>query len=384
MAVQVMIPKEGTMENCLIVKWNYKVGDKVNIGDLICEVETDKSVFDLESPGTGTILEIFNGDGSEVPLLTTIAIVGEPGEDYSGLIPKGKYHEAAGGKVLSSPRARRLSGEKNVPLSMLNGSGPKGSIVEKDVLKWLSENQPLIPAALDDYTEIPVKGIRKIAAERMLSSVLTTAQYTLITSADAEKLLECRSRFKNSSTGMGIREITINDMLLYAVSRALVEFKELNCHFVNDKILQFNSVNLAFAVDTPKGLIVPVIKKAETMSLKEISAEAERLSGLCRNGKIASEDISGGTFTVSNLGSLGIDTFTPILNPPQVAILGIGRINLKPVSCDGQVCFKNHIELSLTINHQIVDGAPGARFLRLLSEYILNIDLQLNGKLEQY
>lgn len=418
MAISVMIPKEGSVENCTITKWNYKVGDKVNTGDIICEVETNKSAFDLESPGDGTILEILYGENTEVPVLTTIAIIGQPGEDYSELLPVNrkqpekqkvensnseiagetayisKYEKEKGcfgGKVLASPRARRLSSEKGVPLFAIKGSGPEGSIVEKDVLRWIAENRPVTstqgveenglydicphPETMDRHIEIPVKGLRKVTAERMLSSLLTTAQYTLTTAVDAERLLEYRCKLKNSPDNLGMKEVTIGDMLLYTVSKTLANFRELNCHYINNRILQFDNINLAFAVDTPRGLVVPVIKKAEKLSLKEISMKAKRLRDLCMNGKIPIEDITGGTFTLSNMGPLGIDAFTPVLNPPQVAILGVGRISLRPVSIDGQVCFKNCIQLSLTLDHQVVDGARGAGFLKLLSDYLSNIDM---------
>jgi len=424
-----MVPKEGSIESCVLTRWIYKAGDKVDEGDLLCEVETDKSTFDLEAPGAGTLLEIFYGDGSEVPVLTTVAVIGDPGEDYSALLPKkkpAKNTAAAESKVsvkipvepfpsrsgFSSPRARMLAREKSVPISILKGSGPDGAVVEKDVRQWLSANQPLTPAAAeiagklgvnppqygtgiggrvttgdlkrsvavstrsdDEYIEIPISGIRKVTAEKMFVSVSTTAQYTLAANADAEKLLECRARFKASPMDLGMRDINITDMLLFATSRALSSYKELNCHFLGDEIRQFNCVHLAIAVETPKGLIVPVIREADRLAVKEISAEARRLAALCRDGKIQASDITGGTFTLTNLGAMGINMFTPILNIPQVAILGVGGIDLKPININGQVAFKNRIGLSLTVNHQVVDGFPAARFLRLLSDYIANIDL---------
>jgi pyruvate dehydrogenase E2 component (dihydrolipoamide acetyltransferase) len=200
---------------------------------------------------------------------------------------------------------------------------------------------------------------------------------TLNSSADARALQDYRKRLKNSPEALGLNGVTINDLILFAVSRALPRHPDLNALFTGDAIHQHSSVHLGFAVDTPRGLIVPVIRGADSLSLKRIAAESKRLVAAVQDGTVKPDDLSGGTFTVTNLGSLGIDTFTPILNPPQVAILGVGGIHLKPVEAGGEVKFIPHISLSLTINHQVVDGAPGARFLQTLSQHIAQIDVLL-------
>ncbi|MBL8130677.1 MAG: 2-oxo acid dehydrogenase subunit E2 [Anaerolineae bacterium] len=331
-------------------------------------------------------------------------------------------------RVGISPRARHLAERKGMPTTGLAGSGPGGRIIERDVQAALEAQprmtplarsmvasgdfvapptgsgaggrittrdlqpaapapaaQPLTSAApasaaapVEDLVEVlPVRGTRKIIAERMLASMQTTAQLTLDMPADARALQEYRKQLKASSEALGLQKVTINDLVLLAVSRTLPQFPDLNALFTGDSIAQHRSVHLGFAVDTPRGLIVPVIRHADRLSLKEISREARRLADACQNGKITPDELSGGTFTVTNLGSLGVEHFTPILNPPQVAILGVGSIHLKPVEDGEGVAFVPHIALSLTINHQVVDGAPGARFLQALSRNLSQIHLLL-------
>jgi pyruvate dehydrogenase E2 component (dihydrolipoamide acetyltransferase) len=231
-------------------------------------------------------------------------------------------------------------------------------------------------------TEVPVKGVRKIIAERMLASLAGSAQYTLQAWANAEVLTAYRQRLKASDESLGLRGITIGDMVNYAAARTLAGHPEANAHFAEGRILQFARVHLGFAVDTPRGLLVPVIRNADSLSLKRLAAEGARLAQACQEGTVSPEALSGGTFTVSNLGALGIEFFTPVLNPPQVAILGVGGIQLRPVqdpAAAGGVAFKPHLALSLTANHQVLDGAPAARFLAELARNIENIGLLLAG-----
>ena len=439
MAVPIIIPKEGqSMETCRIVKWHKKKGDTVSQGDILCEVETDKAAIDIEAPAGGIVLDIFFEDDTEAPLLTPIAAIGKLGEEYESLRPHilddsgpvtsgkvgsgnlqpGRETDTGTGipdgkrRVGMSPRAKRLAKQKSVPLSALTGTGPEGHIVEQDVLRWLSQNmgpttdsnmkdrgsvfktddiffKPEKPspeiegtyyyAPEGDFSDITVKGKRKVIAEKMLNSLQQTAQITLNASGEASELVELRKRFKESPEGDGLRDITINDIILYSAARALIKYKELNSHFLGDKIRIFQSVHLGLAVDTSGGLIVPVIKNAHLKSLKELSEEAKRLIDKCRKNKIGLGDLKGGTFTVTNLGQFGIDTFTPILNPPEVGVLGVGNITLKPVQSGGDVKFVPHIGFSLTINHQAVDGTLGARFLQAVTEEIKKILRQENN-----
>jgi pyruvate dehydrogenase E2 component (dihydrolipoamide acetyltransferase) len=211
----------------------------------------------------------------------------------------------------------------------------------------------------------------------MWQSLQESAQLTLNASADASALLAYRKRLKASDESMGLQKVTINDLILLAVSRTLPEFPEVNALFTDNTISKYKNVHLAVAVDTLRGLVVPVIRNAQALSLKQISVEAKRLATGAMDGAVSPDELTGGTFTVTNLGSLGIESFTPILNPPQVGILGVGNINLKPIDVAGEVEFVPHINLSLTINHQVVDGAPAARFLQTLSRRLAELELLL-------
>jgi pyruvate dehydrogenase E2 component (dihydrolipoamide acetyltransferase) len=331
-----------------------------------------------------------------------------------------------------SPRARSLAARKEVDLSNIVGTGPGGRIIERDVQAALESQPRLTPVARsmvesgeyvapdrgsgtggrvtkrdllpatpaepaiepapvgathasplpaaslpDEIETIPLKGMRKVIATRMLESMQTTAQLTLNTSADARAVLAYRERLKNSAEALGLQKVTVNDLILFVTARTLLQFPELNALFQGDSIARYKQVHLGFAVDTPRGLIVPVIRGAHMLSLRDLSAEAKRLGAACLNSTIKPDEISGGTFTVTNLGSLGIESFTPILNPPQVAILGVSAIVLKPVELDGKIQLVKHIGLSLTINHQVVDGAPAARFLQALTQNIAGLELML-------
>lgn len=355
---------------------------------------------------------------------------GEQGQTAS--ITDGQF--ANGTVVGISPRARNLAASKGVSLDGLAGSGPGGRIIERDVQAALEHQSKLTPlaksmVAAGDYTApsrgtgikgrvttrdliladteqpspptpphsrsgevrktesppkfkdevqiIPMKGVRKLIAARMLQSMQTTAQLTMHTSADAQALQTYRARLKNSPEALGLRGVTINDLVLFAVARTLTLFPDLNALLKDDAIHQYKHVHLGFAVDTARGLVVPVVRNANQITLKQLADETARLGTAVQAGRVSPDELEGGTFTVTNLGGLGIEHFTPILNPPQVAILGVGNINLKAVEVDGEVQFIPHIGLSLTVDHQAVDGAPGARFLKALVENLAAFDLLL-------
>lgn len=327
-----------------------------------------------------------------------------------------------------SPRARHLAERKSLDMAGVGGSGPGGRVIERDVEAALVARPKISPVAQakladGDFTApqrgsgpggrimaedlvargelrvaseapaapqstqpaprsagavetIPLRGIRKVIAERMLASVQTTAQLTLNSSADARALKALRARLKASPEALGLQRVTINDLVLFATARTLADYPEINALFLGDAVERHSAVHLGVAVDTPRGLMVPVIPNADQLSLKAISVEAKRVADACLTNKITPDELGGGTFTVTNLGAFGIENFTPVLNLPQVAILGVGNIQLKPVEDKtGAVAFVPHIGLSLTINHQVVDGAPAARFLQSLSQNLANIDL---------
>lgn len=444
MANAVIMPRQSQEAvTCLISEWHKQVGDVVAAGDILCEIETDKAIFEIQAPTNGKVLAIFFEEGQEVPVLETIAMIGDEGEDISSFRPrtgavslnKIAVHEpptvetgierkvstfnpqATPSRPRSvqrripeditaiSPRAARLAASHGIQWINLTGTGPQGRIIERDIQNVSSKQlqqqdsivvyKPIVPNAAGiessgypsasaltnrpqhtvrggTFNVIPIKGIRKLIAERMLRSLQTAAQLTLNRSVEITELLDYRESLKSLPDPHGLNEITLNDLVLYAVARTLPQFPELNAIFTGDMILQYRKAHLGFAVDTPRGLMVPVIRNANTLSLKELSTEAKRLRAACLEGHVAAESLNGGTFTVTNLGGLGIESFTPILNVPQVAILGIGNVNLRPVQESDEVLFKPHLGLSLTINHQGIDGAPAARFLQTLSQALAN------------
>jgi len=435
-AEQVILPKQGqSVETCLILSWKKREGDPIREGETLVEVETDKAAFEVPSTAGGTVLKLLRAEGEDVPVLAALAVVGQPGEDISGLLSPQPRAEtgvagprvaaagannasaaaagapglaaasAVGSRPRISPRARRLAQNNGLDgagvlaaLASGRGSGPGGRILEQDVRAALNAPPGIRPGAAapsaaattlsmnpgerppdwaGPVTETPVKGVRKLIAERMLASLQSSAQYTLHASADGEALLALRRRLKDSPEELGLGGITINDLVNYAVSRVLLRFAELNALFDGAVLSRFERVHLGVAVDTPRGLMVPVVRDAGRLSLRSLAAETARLQRACLGGTVTPEELSGGTFTVTNLGPMGIEGFTPVLNPPQVAILGVGGMQLRPVQTDAGVAFRQHLSLSLTANHQVVDGAPAARFLRALGGALERFELLL-------
>jgi len=277
--------------------------------------------------------------------------------------------------------AAKAAGPLTVPEQ---GTGIGGRINTADIASP-AHVSPSSFSAEGAITETPIKGIRKVIADRMLKSLAENAQFTLNTSASAVNLLKIRSGIKSLgalAVEHGLSKITVNDLILFAVSRTLVRFPFMNAHKTGETIKTFERVHLGVAVDTARGLLVPVIRNANLLSLTQISSEAKRLAAACQNGNVKPDELSGSTFTVTNLGSLGITSFTPILNAPEVAILGVCNIEMKPVAqamTEQQlpVIFEPHIGFSLTINHQVVDGAPAAKFLKELVDTVAQIDILL-------
>ena len=441
MATIVVMPQLGnSVESCIIVEWMIAEGDTVAVDQTLASIETDKSTMEVPSTAAGTVLKLLWEEGDEVPVKDPLIIVGEPGEDISGLVPGADAApaEAAPAEQASapeqaaapafateratgavSPRARALAASRGVDASAISeGSGPHGRVIERDVAAAIAAGPVLTSAARAagvsategtgiggrvsvadagrtpeaapaaavaapagaDYpgasTSAPLKGVRKVVAKRMMESLTTTAQLTLNTTANAAGILAMRKKVKNADPALGLGKITLNDLVCFAVSRTLPKYPVFNAHLEDGVLTQFEQVHLGFACDTPRGLLVPVIRSAQALGLKAFSDEAKRLAGGAIDGTIAPDFLSGGTFTVSNIGSFGIETFTPVINLPQTAILGVGAITPRPtVAADGTIGVEQRLNLSLTIDHQVIDGADGARFLRDLVAAIENIDV---------
>lgn len=441
MATAVVLPKQGnSVESCLIMAWKKQVGESVQKGELLVEVETDKAIVQIDSPETGLLLAAFFEVGDDVPVMTNIAVVGEEGDDVEAFrpdVPEKKAPSAqtpppssqsavpqpapkpqptatlaTDAEVFISPRARLLADQHGVNIHTVTPTGPEGRIIERDIQAMVDATPHLTPAARAKAAQdnvsvpnngtgiggrvtthdlhptphisgeaqaetIPLRGVRKTIADNMRSSLQNTAQVTMHADVDARALLDYRKRLKHSDEASGLRKISVNDLLLFAVSRVLLDFPNVNATLVDKTITRYQAVHLGFAVDTPRGLLVPVIHNAHQLSLHALATESSRLVHAVEDGTIAADEMQGGTFTVSNLGALGIQRFTPIINPPQLAILGIGTIELKPIQINDAVEFIPHMGLSLTIDHQIIDGAPGARFLHALSRAIADFEVVL-------
>ena len=420
MAVPVRAPLAQPGETRTIIAWTKEIGDPVSAGEPICEVETDKATVEIESQADGVLVAKLFDVGAEIPEDGPIAMVGDPDEIGAAEIGTADAaaepgdaappepavppepaappapQPAAPRRLAVSPRARKRAAELSVTLAGLTGTGPGGRIIERDVLAAGPAAQPAAPApALAAAPEpaapdpaapepaaadqvIPVRGARRLVAERMHASLRDTAQLTMTSYADATRLLQLRAAFKTADPQFEMSGVTLNDLLLFAVARTLTEHPEINATCRDGEsgleIVRSAAVHLAFAVDTPRVLMVPVIRDAAGLRVRELSRSAADLAERCREGSITPADLSGGTFTVSNLGSFGVESFTPILNPPQAAILGVGAVSWRPI---GEQAVQQQIALSLTIDHRLIDGAPAARFLQTLCARIAELDVLL-------
>jgi pyruvate dehydrogenase E2 component (dihydrolipoamide acetyltransferase) len=385
MATAVELPQLGnTVEECLITRWVKRAGDSVSPGDIVAEIETDKTTFEITAPVAGTVLATFFDEGALVKVFTNLFVIGAPGESVAAFDPRSgepsggeqpgaapsekrrvddslprRSAEREGGPF--SPRARRFAAQHDFHPASVAGSGPGGRVLERDVRR-----------AYESASKAPApSNLRATIARRMRESLASTAQYTLNASAGAAGLVALRARLKSAATSS---HININDLVTFCVVRALVDAPDVNAELIDGRIVKHAEVNIGFAVDTPRGLLAPVVRNAQALSVSDLALRMKELATKATDGTIAPDDLSGGTFTISNLGGLGIESFTPLINAPQVAILGVGAIQLKAVRVNGKVEFVDSIGLSLTCDHQAIDGAPGARFLKTLKDKIESVE----------
>jgi len=395
-AQAVIMPKAGiTVESCIIGEWLKQVGDDIKVGDILFTYETDKASFECESTAEGKLLAIFFEEGEEVPCLDPVCAVGPEGEPTDclkpGAAPIVAVEEAApvveaaapaaeaaapvkGAPV--SPRAAKLAAAYNVDASLATGTGAGGRITEKDVQALIDSGVKCCTAAApvveNEYEDVKFSGIRRAISKSMTTSLHTMAQLTHNTSFDATAILAYRKQLK--AMGGEYAGITLGDIVLYAVSRTLLNHPDLNANMLDDNsIRHFKHVNLGVAVDTPRGLMVPTIFAADTMSLLEISKAVKELAAQCRDGAISPDKLSGGSFTVSNLGNMGVESFTPVINPPQTGILGVcGTTDRVRKAADGGLEIYPAMGLSLTYDHRAVDGTPAAKFQKELGTNLEN------------
>ena len=428
MAKFLVMPKLGlTMTEGNIANWRKAEGDSVAMGEIIFDVETDKITKEFESPGEGVIRKILVAEGT-VEVLKPIAIIGKADEDISALLAEAEkagdspaaakpvaeapkltaapIQPAAGGRVKASARTKKIAAELNIDISQVPGTGPDGAITEKDVTAFaenaktaapkMSPTAGVIAAGLGidpgqinkdgrimkadvlqykqqaDFlkfadpqdTTKPMSAMRKIIASRMSASQETSATVNYNQRVDTTAMKQLREELKSTA------KITYTDILVKILARALLEFPLLNSSIVGTDIVTRNYVNIGVAVALPDGLIVPVVKFANKKDLGAISSEIKALAEKARTNELETDEITGGTFTITNIGMFGMESFTPIINQPEVAILGINTIIDTPMVVDGQVVIKPMMNLSLTADHRVVDGSVAAAFVARLKELI--------------
>ena len=441
------MPKQGqSVESCIVTEFKKKVGDKVAVGDVLFSYETDKASFDEESKVEGTVLACFFKNNDEIPCLTNVMVIGNPGESFAEFAPSGAAPEAApaaeapkaeaapaaeakaaetpvsAGPVVAgapvSPRARKLAAEKCVDTAQVAGTGPHGRIIERDVvaaegapksglakamaaaggmeapaqgsgvagmvkgsdLKVWKPMHTDIAGEGEEFTVEKMSNMRKIIAKSMYNSLQNTAQLTHMLGADARKIQALRKKAKKAlEEGKIDANITINDFVCFAVIKALKKFPKVNSHCLGDAMRLFKPVNLGCAVDTERGLMVPAILHADDLNIIGLSKSLKKAADDCKKGSINPDLLSSeaASFTVSNLGGFGVEWFTPVINVPQSAILGVGTIVARPKDLgNGVYAFVPYLGLSLTYDHRALDGGEATRFLKQVADEIENLEVE--------
>ena len=394
MATEVILPRLGQgMESGTIVRWLKSEGEPVEKGEPLFELDTDKVTQEVESDFAGVLLKIVLPSG-EAPVGQTIAFIGEQGEEVpaepagagsaSGKPqpaetrkppePRASASASAeaqtnGGRIKASPLARRIARERGVDLASLSGTGPDGRIVAEDVERGgaAAPARPAAQAAPSAEAEsVPLTSIRKTIARR-LTAAWEAPVFQLTVSADMTRANELVARARELNPGV---RVTVTDLLAKICAQALMRHRDVNVQFADDALLRFPTANVGIAVAAPAGLVVPVVRGVERLSLAELAAARAEVVGRAREGKLTSQDLEDGTFTISNLGMYGIEQFVAVLNPPQAAILAVGATLDTPVARGGAVAVRPMLTMTLTVDHRAVDGAAGADFLRTVKQFV--------------
>ncbi|WP_419887248.1 dihydrolipoamide acetyltransferase family protein [Neobacillus niacini] len=405
MAVKIEMPKLSlTMSEGTVLHWMKKVGDPVKKGDAIVEVSSDKEVCELDAPEDGVLLDVTAKEGESVACHTVLAYIGQPAETVqvketsSEAANNGNHIEAArdsnpssrtitsspSEKVKISPVARKMATEAGLDIQSIVGTGPNGRISKEDIEKAIQEagnreekrETPVLESAIKEAVSVensekrPVIGMRKVIAKRMQESLQQSAQLTHHMKADITELLSLKKKTALLVEKQHNTKYTLTDFIARAVVLSLQEHKQMNSAFIEEEIHIYNHIHLGIAAEVENGLVVPVVSHADSKSLVELSQSIKELSQLAKTKQLKSNQMRGSTFTISNLGSYGIEYFTPILNTPETGILGVGAAQETPVFVGDQVQKRILLPLSLTFNHQVLDGAPAAQFLQTLKNYL--------------
>ena len=404
MAVEVVMPKFGlTMTEGTIQQWFKSEGDAIKTGEALFEVETEKVLYEVEAAADGTVAKLLYAVEAVVGVGLPIAIIAEAGEDIAEIAAQ--YADAAAapaapaatatepvpvaasaappvpkekrGRVPVTPAARKLAKEHSIDLALMTGTGPRGRITREDVQKIIDSGGQVAPSAAAPAAaeDIPLRGMRKVIAERMHQSLQGSAQLTITTEVDVTQLIDRRQEVRQDFNA------TYTDFIVQACAHALKQHPRMNASLEGNTIHLNNHIHVGLAVALDEGLIVPVVRDTDKKSLRDIAEEAKTLAEKARASQLKLEEVSGGTFTVSNLGMYGVDSFTPIINAPQSGILGVGRIVEKPVIYRGEVTRRSMLVLSLTFDHRVIDGAPAGAFLRTVADLLAHGNrISLDGR----
>ncbi|MDG1714255.1 pyruvate dehydrogenase complex dihydrolipoamide acetyltransferase [Lacinutrix sp.] len=401
-----------TMVEGTVATWLKKTGDTVEEGDILAEIETDKATMEFESFQSGTLLYVGLEEGDSAKVDSLLAIIGPAGTDVSSIAKNFKMEGAStkkevapkldtpkvetkpeapkqqaqtsvsnsdstsnsSGRLFVSPLAKKMAEEKGIQLNQVKGSGENGRIVKRDIENFIPfttatvSTAKFVPTGQEDYDEVPNSNMRKAIAKNLAKSKFTAPHYYLNVEFDMENAIAFRAQY-NSIPDV---KISYNDMIIKACALALREHPQVNSQWFDDRMQLNNHVHIGVAVAVPDGLLVPVVKFANEQSLPQIGAAVREYAGKARNKKLSLDEMEGSTFTISNLGMFGIESFTSIINQPNSAILSVGAIIEKPVVKNGQVVAGNTMKLTLACDHRTVDGATGAQFLQTLKGYIEN------------
>ena len=404
MAVAIKLPRmSDTMEEGTIVSWFVKVGDTVKSSEMIADVETDKATMELENFEKGEVLHLNVAEGETVPVETVIAIIGKKGEDFQHLLTANSIETPVAvqeeteplaptaetpisapvvaetqaaesaplsnntdGRIFASPLAKKMAEDKGISLAQVNGSGDNGRIVKKDIENFKPSTQPSVALGVESYEDLAVTQMRKTIAKRLAESKFTAPHFYLTKEIKMDAVMDARKRMNEYSES----KISVNDLVVKATALALKKHPNVNSSWLGDKIRRNHHVHIGVAVAVEDGLLVPVVRFADSKSLSQIGGEVKDLAGKAKNKELQPKDWEGNTFTISNLGMFGIDEFTAIVNPPDACILAVGGSKETVIVENGEMKPGHIMKVTLSCDHRVVDGVTGAKFLKTFQELL--------------